>query len=282
MIDEKTGRIHSNFKQTATATGRLSSTEPNLQNIPIKIEIGHKIRKVFKPEKDYIFIDADYSQIELRVLAHLSKDEILIEAFNKGEDIHKLTASQIFNKNIDDITPFERSAAKAINFGLIYGKQAFSLSQELGITRKDAEKYIEEYFSKYPKIKGYLESVVSKTKENGYAETIFNRKRNIPEINSSNFMKKGAAERIAMNTPIQGSAADIIKVAMVKVYKRIKKENLKSRLILQVHDELSIEAFKGEEEKIKKILIEEMQNAIDFSVKLLIDIHTGEDWYEAK
>lgn len=282
VLDKETGRIHSNFTQTVTATGRLSSTEPNLQNIPIKLELGHKIRKVFKPEKDFIFVDADYSQIELRVLAHLSQDEILIKAFNEGQDIHKLTASQIFNKNIDEITSFERSASKAINFGLIYGKQAFSLSQELGISKKDAEKYIEEYFKKYPRIKGFLDSIIVDTRKNGYAKTIFNRRRNIPEINSTNFMKKGAAERIAMNTPIQGAAADIIKIAMVKVYNRIKKENLKSRLILQVHDELLIEAFKDELEQVKLILLEEMQNTIEFSVKLLIDIKTGENWYEAK
>ncbi|MDE6182369.1 MAG: DNA polymerase I, partial [Eubacteriales bacterium] len=282
VLNKETGRIHSNFKQTVTATGRLSSTEPNLQNIPIKLELGHRIRKVFKPEDDFLFVDADYSQIELRVLAHLSGDEILIKSFNEGEDIHKLTASQIFGKNIDEITSFERSAAKAINFGLIYGKQAFSLSQELGISKKDAEKYIDGYFEKYPKIKGFLDNVIKETRENGYAKTIFNRKRYIPEINSTNFMQKNAAERVAMNTPIQGTAADIIKIAMVKVYERIKKENLKSRLILQVHDELLIEAHKSEIEKIKTILLEEMENAIEFSVKLLIDIHTGENWYEAK
>lgn len=282
VLNKKTGRIHSNFKQTVTATGRLSSTEPNLQNMPIKLELGHKIRKVFKPEDDFLFIDADYSQIELRVLAHLSDDEILIKSFNEGEDIHKLTASQIFGKNIDEITSFERSAAKAINFGLIYGKQAFSLSQELGISKKDAERYIDEYFKKYPKIKGFLDNIIEETRKDGYAKTMFNRKRNIPEINSTNFMKRNAAERVAMNTPIQGTAADIIKIAMVKVYERIKKEELKSRLILQVHDELLIEAHKDEIENVKTILLEEMENAIEFSVKLLIDIHTGEDWYEAK
>ncbi|MDE6357259.1 MAG: DNA polymerase I, partial [Eubacteriales bacterium] len=282
VLDKKTGRIHSNFKQTVTATGRLSSTEPNLQNIPIKLELGHKIRKVFKPEKDFLFVDADYSQIELRVLAHLSGDEILIKSFNEGQDIHRLTASQIFGKNIDEVSSFERSAAKAINFGLIYGKQAFSLSQELGITKKDAENYIDGYFEKYPKIKGVLDSIIEDTRKNGYAKTMFNRKRYIPEINSTNSKQKNAAERVAMNTPIQGTAADIIKIAMVKVYERIKKESLKSRLILQVHDELLIEAHKDETEQIKTILLEEMQNAIEFSVKLLIDIHTGENWYETK
>lgn len=282
LLDKSSNRIHSNFKQTATSTGRLSSTEPNLQNIPIKIDIGHKIRKVFKPENDYVFIDADYSQIELRVLAHLSKDQILIKAFNFGEDIHKLTAAKIFNKDINEISSFERSTAKAINFGLIYGKQAFSLSQELGITKKDAENYIEEYFEKYPKIKIYLDSIINEAKETGFVKTIFNRKRYVPEIKSRNFNKKNAAERIAMNTPIQGSAADIIKIAMIKVYNRIKSENLKSKLILQVHDELLIEAHKNEIEKIKQILFEEMENAIEFSVKLAIDINIGENWYEAK
>lgn len=282
VLNKDTKRIHSNFNQMATATGRLSSTEPNLQNIPIKLELGHKIRKVFKPEEGFIFIDADYSQIELRVLAHLSQDKALMDAFNKGQDIHKITASQIFNKNIDDISSFERSAAKAINFGLIYGKQAFSLAKELNITKKEAENYIDQYFEKYPTIKHFLDNVILEAKKNGFVKTIFNRKRDISEINSSNFIQKSAAERIAMNTPIQGAAADIIKIAMIKVFERIKKQNLKSRLILQVHDELLIETFLPEQEIIKTILIEEMQNCIEFSVKLLIDIKTGVNWYDAK
>ncbi|WP_317366495.1 DNA polymerase I [uncultured Tyzzerella sp.] len=282
VLDEKTSRIYSSFNQTATATGRISSTEPNLQNIPIKIELGHKVRKVFKPEKDYIFIDADYSQIELRVLAHLSKDEHLIQAFNEGQDIHKTTAAKVFKKPLEDVTSFERSAAKAINFGLIYGKQAFSLAQDLGITKAKAEEYINDYFDKYPKIKEFLDSIVESTKETGYTKTMFNRMRYVPEINSSNFMQRGVGQRIAMNTPIQGTAADIIKIAMVKVYKRIKKENLKSRLILQVHDELLIEAYKDEKDTIRQILKDEMENAIKFSVKLLIDINEGENWYDTK
>ncbi len=282
VLDKKTSRIYSSFNQTATATGRISSTEPNLQNIPIKIEIGHKVRKVFKPEEGYIFIDADYSQIELRVLAHLSQDEHLIEAFNEGQDIHKITASKVFKKPLEDVTNFERSAAKAINFGLIYGKQAFSLAQDLGITKAKAEEYINDYFDKYPKIKDFLDGVVEDTKKTGYTKTMFNRMRYVPEINSSNFVQRGVGQRIAMNTPIQGTAADIIKIAMVKVYNRIKKENLKSRLILQVHDELLIEAYKDEKDIIKKILKDEMENAIKFSVKLLIDINEGESWYDTK
>lgn len=282
VLNEETSRIYSNFNQTATATGRISSTEPNLQNIPIKIELGHKVRKVFKPERDYIFVDADYSQIELRVLAHLSQDEYLIQAFNEGQDIHKITASKVFNKSLDNVTSFERSAAKAINFGLIYGKQAFSLAQDLGITKAKAEEYINDYFDKYPKIKDFLDNIVESTKETGYTKTMFNRIRYVPEINSSNFVQRGVGQRIAMNTPIQGTAADIIKVAMVKVYNRMKKENLKSRLILQVHDELLIEAYKDEKDTIKEILKDEMENAISFSVKLLIDINEGESWYDTK
>ena len=282
VLDEKTSRIYSNFNQTATATGRISSTEPNLQNIPIKIELGHKVRKVFKPEDNYIFVDADYSQIELRVLAHLSQDENLIKAFNEGQDIHKITASKVFKKSLEEVTSFERSAAKAINFGLMYGKQAFSLAQDLGITKNKAEEYINDYFDKYPKIKSFLDNTVEQTKETGYTKTMFNRIRYVPEITSSNFLQRGIGQRIAMNTPIQGTAADIIKIAMVKVYNRIKKENLKSRLILQVHDELLIEAYKEEKEIIKNILKDEMENAIKFSVKLLIDINEGENWYDTK
>ncbi len=282
VLDEKTSRIYSNFNQTATATGRISSTEPNLQNIPIKIELGHKVRKVFKPEDNYIFVDADYSQIELRVLAHLSQDENLIKAFNEGQDIHKITASKVFKKSLEEVTSFERSAAKAINFGLIYGKQAFSLAQDLGITKNKAEEYINDYFDKYPKIKSFLDNTVEQTKETGYTKTMFNRIRYVPEINSSNFLQRGIGQRIAMNTPIQGTAADIIKIAMVKVYNRIKEENLKSRLILQVHDELLIEACKEEKEIVKNILKDEMENAIKFSVKLLIDINEGENWYDTK
>lgn len=282
LLDNKTNRIYTKFKQTATATGRLSSTEPNLQNIPIKVELGHIIRKVFKPTDGYIFVDADYSQIELRVLAHLSQDEDLMDAFNKEYDIHKLTASKIFKKPLDEITSFERSTAKAINFGIIYGKQAFSLSQELSISKTQAETYIEEYFEKYPKVLRFLKETVQNASKTGFVKTIFNRKRYISELNSSNFNKKNAAKRIAMNMPIQGSAADIIKLAMIKVFDRLNKEKLKSRLILQIHDELLIEAHKDEVDIVKKILLEEMENVLDFSVKLTIDVNVGENWYEAK
>lgn len=281
--DEKTGKIYSTFNQTVTATGRISSTEPNLQNIPIKLELGHRLRKVFKPSsEDYIFIDGDYSQIELRVLAHIADDTNLINAFKEGQDIHRLTASQVFNVSFEDVTPIQRSGAKAVNFGIIYGKQAFSLSRDLGISKKEADRYIEGYFEKYPQVKAFLENVVEEAKATGCTKTIFNRIRFIPEINSSNFIQRSAAQRVAMNMPIQGSAADIIKIAMVKVYERLKKEKMKSRLILQVHDELLIEAHKTERDKVYEILNEEMANAVKLSVPLDIDVHEGVNWYEAK
>lgn len=283
VIDEDTGRIYSNFKQTVTATGRISSTEPNLQNIPIKLELGRELRKAFKPENDdFIFVDADYSQIELRVLAHLSEDENLIKAFKEGQDIHSMTATKIFNTTLDEITSFQRSAAKTINFGIIYGKQAFTLSQDLGISKKEAEEYINEYFNKYPKIKQFLENCVKQAQKDGYSKTFFNRIRYIPEINSTNFLQKGIGERVAMNMPIQGAAADIIKLAMIKVHRRLKKEGLKSRLILQVHDELLIETYKEEESLVYEILNDEMKNVINFSVPLDIDVHSGKNWYETK
>lgn len=281
--DEESGKIYSTFNQTVTATGRISSTEPNLQNIPIKLELGHRLRKVFKPtNEDYVFIDGDYSQIELRVLAHIADDENLINAFKEGQDIHRLTASQVFNVKFEDVTPLQRSGAKAVNFGIIYGKQAFSLSQDLGITKKEADRYIEGYFEKYPKVKIFMENVIEQARKTGYTKTIFNRIRFIPEINSSNFIQRNAAERVAMNMPIQGSAADIIKIAMVKVYNRLKKEKLKSKLILQVHDELLIEAHKSEVEEVYAILKDEMAKAVDLKVPLDIDVHEGANWYEAK
>lgn len=281
--DEDTGKIYSTFNQAVTATGRISSTDPNLQNIPIKIELGHRIRKVFKPlSEDYIFIDADYSQIELRVLAHLANDENLIRAFNEGQDIHRLTASQVFNVNFDKVTTIQRSNAKAVNFGIIYGKQAFSLSDELSISIKEADAYIKGYFEKYPSVREFMDNVIAEAKKTGYTKTMFNRIRKIPEINSPNFLKRSAAERVAMNMPIQGSAADIIKIAMVKVYNRLKEENLRSKLILQVHDELLVETHVLEAEKVQKILKEEMENAVNLSVPLEIDIHEGKNWYETK
>ncbi len=282
VIDEKTKRVYSTFNQAITATGRISSTEPNLQNIPIKIEEGKKLRKVFVPEKDFVFIDGDYSQIELRILAHIADDETLINAFKDGADIHRLTASQVFGVPFSDVTPFQRSSAKAVNFGIIYGISAFSLSRDLKITKKEADSYIESYFKKYPNIKKYMTDSVAEAKKYGFSRTLYNRKRNIPELSSSNFTQRSFGERVAMNMPIQGTAADIIKIAMLKVYGRLKKENLKSKLILQVHDELLIEAYNNEKETVKKILKEEMETAVSLKVPLEVDIHEGHDWYEAK
>lgn len=276
-------KIHSTFNQTITATGRLSSTEPNLQNIPIKFEMGKKIRKMFIPRSsDYIFLDGDYSQIELRVLAHMAQDETLIEAFKNNMDIHTLTASQVFHVPFEEVTPLQRSNAKAVNFGIVYGIGAFSLSEDLSITTKEAQTYIEGYFSKYPNVKIYLEAVIDEAMENGYVTTLFNRKREIPEILSSNYNMREFGKRVAMNTPIQGTSADIIKIAMVKVYKRLKEKNMKSKLILTVHDELLIETHKSEIEAVEKILKTEMENAISLHVPLKVDVHHGENWLEVK
>lgn len=276
------GRIHTSFNQTITATGRLSSTEPNLQNIPMRIELGRLIRKAFFPKEGYVFVDADYSQIELRVLAHLSGDEKLIEAYRSAQDIHRITASQVFHIPFDEVTDLQRRNAKAVNFGIVYGISSFGLSQDLGISRKEAADYIEQYYATYPKIKGYLEGLVAEAKENGYVTTMFGRRRPIPELSSSNFMQRSFGERIAMNSPIQGTAADIMKIAMIRVHDRILRENLQSRLILTVHDELLVETLAGEEETVTQILTEEMQGAADLAVTLEIDAHTGKDWYEAK
>ena len=277
------GKIHSKFKQAVTATGRLSSTDPNLQNIPIRMDMGRQLRRAFVPSgKDYFFMDADYSQIELRLLAHMSGDENLIEAYRSGADIHRLTASQVMNIPFEEVTSAQRSSAKAVNFGIIYGMGAFSLSDDLGISQKEAAAYIESYFARYPKVKGFLDGCVSSAKEKGYGETLFGRRRPIPELKASNFVQRSFGERVAKNMPIQGSAADIIKIAMIRVYERLKKEGLKSRLLVQVHDELLIEVYRPEEEAVRRILEEEMQGAADLLVPLLVDIHTGENWYEAK
>ena len=276
------GKIHCNFQQTVTATGRLSCTEPNLQNIPIRMELGRLIRKVFIPKKDYVFVDADYSQVELRVLAHMSEDQELIDAFNRGDDIHTSTASKIFDVEADEVTPLMRRTAKAVNFGIVYGESSFGLSQNLGISRKEAKQYIEDYFKAYPKMKEFLDGLVATAKEKGYSETLLGRKRPIIELQSKNFNLRGFGERVAMNTPIQGSAADIIKIAMVNVDKRLRNQQMKSRLILQVHDELLIEASKDEEDEVYKLLEEEMMGALKLSVPLEIDIHSGDTWYEAK
>ena len=276
------GRIHSNFNQTITATGRISSTEPNLQNIPIRMELGRLIRKVFLPKDGCVFIDADYSQIELRVLAHMSGDEKLIAAYRQAEDIHRITASQVFHVPFDQVTPLQRRNAKAVNFGIIYGISSFGLSQDLSISRKEAQQYIEKYFETYPGIKTFLDDCVKKAKEQGYSVTMFGRRRPVPELKSSNYMQRSFGERVAMNAPIQGTAADIIKIAMIRVNERLKREGMNSRLLLQVHDELLIEAPLEEVEHAQEILEEEMTHAADLKVKLEIDMHTGKNWYEAK
>lgn len=281
-VIEPDGRIHSTFNQTITATGRISSTEPNLQNIPVRMELGRLIRKVFVPDDGFVFLDADYSQIELRVLAHMSGDEKLIQAYREAQDIHRLTASQVFHVPFDEVTPLQRRNAKAVNFGIVYGISSFGLSQDLSITRKEAAAYIEKYFETYPKIKGFLDGLVKSAKEKGYVTTMLGRRRPVPELKSSNFMQRSFGERVAMNSPIQGSAADIIKIAMNRVYERMKQEGLKSRLVLQVHDELLIETKKEEIETVSKILEEEMKGAAHLSVELEIDMHQGENWYEAK
>ncbi len=275
------GRIHSTFNQTITATGRISSTEPNLQNIPIRMELGRLIRKVFVPKEGYVFIDADYSQIELRVLAHMSGDQNLIAAYQHAEDIHRITASQVFHTPLEEVTDLQRRNAKAVNFGIVYGISSFGLSQDLSITRKEAEGYIASYFETYPGIKIFLDRLVTDAKEKGYAETMFGRRRPVPELASSNFMQRSFGERIAMNSPIQGTAADIIKIAMIRVKQRLDREQLKSKLILQVHDELLIEAAADEEEYVKKLLAEEMRQAADLAVTLEVDVQSGRNWFEA-
>ena len=276
------GRIHGKFNQTITATGRISSTEPNLQNIPVRTELGRMIRKVFVPEEGYVFVDADYSQIELRVLAHCSGDAHLIEAYREARDIHRITASQVFHTPFEEVTPQQRRNAKAVNFGIVYGISSFGLSQDLSITRKEAARYIEDYFHTYPGIKAFLDRQVQHAKVEGYVTTLFGRRRPVPELRSSNFMQRSFGERVAMNSPIQGTAADIMKIAMIGVDKRLREKKLRSRLVLQVHDELLIEAELSEVEEVKKILREEMEHAASLDVPLEIDMHTGDNWYEAK
>ena len=278
---EQDGKIHTTFNQTITATGRLSSTDPNLQNIPIRIELGKLIRKVFLPEEGHLFVDSDYSQIELRVLAHLSDDEKLIAAFKNGQDIHRSTASLVFDTPFDEVTDIQRRNAKAVNFGIVYGISAFGLANDLNIGRKEAQAYIDSYFEKYPKIKAFLDKTVSEAKEKGYIKTMFGRIRPIPELSSSNFMQRQFGERVAMNSPIQGTAADIIKIAMIRVHDRLLKENLKSKLILQVHDELLIETAEGEKEYVIELLEEEMHKAADLKVSMEVGTECGYDWYDA-
>lgn len=282
-VVDSDGAIHSSFNQTVTTTGRLSSTEPNLQNIPIKYEMGREIRKVFIPkENGDIILSCDYSQIELRVLAHMANDENMINAFKHHSDIHRKTASEVFNTPFEEVTPLMRSRAKAVNFGIIYGMSDFSLAQDLKISKKEAAEYMAIYFDRYPNIKSYLNETVEKAKEDGYVLTILNRRRFIPEIKSSNKIVKALGDRLAMNAPIQGSAADIIKIAMVKVYNRLNKEKLKSKLILQVHDELILNVKENEEEKVRALVKEEMENAVKLKVPMEVDINEGSTWYEAK
>ncbi|WP_053957538.1 DNA polymerase I [Inediibacterium massiliense] len=283
VINPNTHKIHSSFHQTVTATGRISSTEPNLQNIPIKLEVGRKIRKVFVPtNEDYVLLDADYSQIELRILAHISKDENLIEAFHQKQDIHASTASKVFHVPIEEVSSLQRSRAKAVNFGIVYGISDYGLSENLHITKKEAQRYIDEYFSKYEGVKNYMDHIVEVGKEKGYVTTILNRRRYIPELKSKNFNIRSFGERTAMNTPIQGSAADIIKIAMIRVYEKLKNKKLKSKLILQVHDELMVETHKDEIDEVKKIVKEEMENAISLKVPLNVDMNIGNSWYDTK
>lgn len=279
---EEDGKIHSIFHQKVTATGRLSSSDPNLQNIPIRMPLGRAIRKVFVPEPGYLFVSADYSQIELRVLAHMAEDKNLIAAYQHNADIHTATASQVFGVPVEQVTPLLRRNAKAVNFGIVYGISAFGLSQDLNITRKEANEYIERYFATYPGIKAYLDGNVAFAKENGYVKTLYGRIRPIPELSSSNFMQRNFGERVAMNSAIQGTAADIIKIAMIRVSRRLREENLNSRLILQIHDELLVETKLEEVEKVSDILREEMMGAADLKVPLLVDVEKGKTWYEAK
>ena len=271
-------RIHTTLRQTITATGRISSTDPNLQNIPMKTDLGRQIRKAFIPREGYTFTDADYSQIELRILAHMSGDPGLIEAYRENEDIHRITASKVFHTPMDEVTPLQRRNAKAVNFGIVYGFSSFGLSQGLSISRAEAAEYIKAYFKTYPGIKIFLDGLVSSAKKEGYAITMYGRRRPVPELSSSNFMQRSFGERVAMNSPIQGSAADIMKIAMIRVWERLEREKLQSRLILQIHDELLIETAPGEEETVRRILEEEMEHAADLSVRLETDVHSGADW----
>ncbi len=276
------GRIRSTLNQTETRTGRISSTEPNLQNIPVRSEIGREMRKFFIADEGNTLVDADYSQIELRVLAHLADDAAMLDGFNKGEDVHTITASQVFNMPLHMVTPLMRSRAKAVNFGIVYGIGAFSLSKDIGVTRKEADSYIKGYLHHYSGINKYLTDTVDKAKDDGYVQTMFGRRRYLPELTASNKMLQAFGERVAKNMPVQGSAADIIKIAMIKVYTSMKKESLKARLIMQVHDELIVECPAEEKEQVEVLIRREMENACEMKVKLLSDVHSGKDWYEAK
>lgn len=281
-INPKTKRIHSFFHQTITATGRISSTEPNLQNIPTRFELGKQVRKIFKPEQGKIYIDADYSQIELRVLAHMSEDKHMVQAFKEDQDIHKQAASKVFKTPIEEVTKEQRSNAKAVNFGIVYGISDFGLAEQLGIAKKVAKQYIDEYLTEYEGIKNFMDNMTEKAKETGYVETLFNRRRYIPELKSNNYMVRQFGARAAMNTPIQGTAADIMKIAMINVHKELKNRNLEAKIVLQVHDEMMIESPIQEAEEVKQIIKEQMENAINLNVPLIAEVSEANTWYDCK
>ena len=275
------GRIHTHFQMTVTATGRLSSTEPNLQNIPVRRELGAQIRNMFVASPGKVLVDADYSQIELRLLAHIANDETMIAAFRSGEDIHAVTASQVFGVPLDEVTPLQRSHAKAVNFGIVYGISAFSLAQDIGVFQSEAKAYMDSYFAKYHGVRDYMKRIVEQAKADGYVTTLFGRRRDLPELRSSNFNLRSFGERVALNMPIQGTAADIIKAAMVRVDARMRAEGLEAKLLLQVHDELIVECPAAEAETVRAILIEEMEHVVDYRVPLLVDAKIGASWAEA-
>ena len=275
------GRIHTNFQMTVTATGRLSSTEPNLQNIPMRRELGGHIRRMFTAREGCVLVDADYSQIELRLLAHISGDTDMINAFKSGEDIHAVTASQVFNLPLSEVTPVHRSRAKAVNFGIVYGSSAWSLAQDIGVTPNEAKEYMDAYLSKYHGVREYMKSVVEQAREQGYVATLYGRRRALPELKSSNFNTRSFGERVALNMPIQGTAADVIKLAMVNVHRRLRDEGLEARLILQVHDELIAECPESEAERVRELIKQEMESAADFSVTLAAQAGAGKSWAQA-
>ena len=281
LVNPVTGHIHTSFNQTITTTGRLSSSNPNLQNIPVRNEYGKEIRKAFIPEEGCLFFSADYSQIELRIMAHLSGDEHMIEAFRNGQDIHAATAAKIFKKSLEEVTKEERSKAKTANFGIIYGITAFGLAERMGVSRTEAKELIEGYFQTYPKVKEYMNRSIEMAREKGYTETVYHRKCHLRDINSHNAVVRGYAERNAINSPIQGSAADIIKIAMIRIYHRFREEQLRSKMILQVHDELNFSVYPEEKEKVQQIVIEEMESAYSMLVPLEADYGWGKNWLEA-
>ena len=280
-VIEEDGRIRSSFQMTVTATGRLSSTEPNLQNIPVRKKLGAQIRRMFVAGPDMVLVDADYSQIELRLLAHISGDAAMREAFLSGEDFHTVTASKVFGVPIEEVTPTLRSRAKAVNFGIVYGISAFSLAQDIGVFPNEAKAYMDAYLSKYHGVRDYMEKIKTRAKADGYVETLFHRRRYLPELKSANFNVRSFGERVALNMPVQGTAADVIKLAMVNVHRRLQEEKLRARLILQVHDELIVECPQAEAELVRKLLEEEMENAVQYSVPLVAEAHIGHSWAEA-